>query len=62
MIRMNDTELRWLGYTREEMLFDKEKLLRIFDLTKGYKPRKGPKITGYPKPADQRGTSTFEGL
>jgi len=51
-----------LGYTREEMLFDKEKLLRMYDLTKDYKPRKSPKITGYPKPVDKRATSTHESL
>jgi len=38
-----------IGYTRDEMLFDKEKLLSIYDLTKDYKPRKNPKITGYPR-------------
>ena len=29
------------------MIFDKEKLLRIFDETKDLKPRKNPKVTGY---------------
>ncbi len=36
-----------VGRTREEMIFDKEKLLMVFDRTKETKPRKNPKITGY---------------
>lgn len=36
-----------VGRTREEMIFDKEKLLRIFDETKDIKPRKNPPITDY---------------
>ncbi|NOT01944.1 MAG: NADH-quinone oxidoreductase subunit I [Phycisphaerales bacterium] len=36
-----------VGRTREEMIFDKEKLLEVFDRTNGVKPRKNPKITGY---------------
>lgn len=41
-------EYHLVGRSREEMIFDKEKLLRIFDETKDLKPRKNPKITGYP--------------
>jgi len=37
-----------IGVTREEMIFDKEKLLSVFDRTVKEKPRKNPKITGYP--------------
>ncbi len=36
-----------VGRTREEMILDKEELLRIFDETKDLKPRKNPHITGY---------------
>jgi len=36
-----------VGSTREEMIFDKEKLLEVFDRTKDVKPRKNPRITGY---------------
>jgi NADH-quinone oxidoreductase subunit I len=37
-----------VGRTREEMIFDKEELLEVFDRTRDMKPRKSPKITGYP--------------
>ncbi|MCO6437752.1 MAG: NADH-quinone oxidoreductase subunit I [Phycisphaerae bacterium] len=37
-----------VGRTREEMILDKEELLGIYDATKDVKPRKNPKITGYP--------------
>jgi formate hydrogenlyase subunit 6/NADH:ubiquinone oxidoreductase subunit I len=37
-----------VGLTRDEMIFDKEKLLEMFDRTRGIKPRSNPKITGYP--------------
>jgi NADH-quinone oxidoreductase subunit I len=37
-----------IGTSRQEMIFDKEKLLQMFDRTKNEKPRKNPKITGYP--------------
>ena len=40
-------EFSLVGSTREEMIFDKEKLLMIFDQTKVDKPRKNPAITGY---------------
>ncbi len=36
-----------VGTSREEMIFDKERLLEIFDETKDEKPRKNPSITGY---------------
>ncbi|MFH0983197.1 MAG: NADH-quinone oxidoreductase subunit I [Planctomycetota bacterium] len=37
-----------VALTREQMIFDKEKLLEMYDRTKELKPRKNPKITGYP--------------
>jgi NADH-quinone oxidoreductase subunit I len=40
-------EYSLVGGSREEMIFDKEKLLMIFDQTKADKPRKNPAITGY---------------
>jgi len=43
-------EYRLVGLARDEMIFDKEMLLRMYDLTKDAKPRKNPEITGYPKP------------
>ena len=36
-----------VGLSREEMIFDKEKLLSIYDETKEVKPRKNPDIVGY---------------
>ncbi|MCK4340884.1 MAG: NADH-quinone oxidoreductase subunit I [Phycisphaerae bacterium] len=36
-----------VGRTRDEMIFDKEKLLHIYEETKALKPRKNPAITGY---------------
>ncbi|QOJ13223.1 MAG: NADH-quinone oxidoreductase subunit I [Planctomycetia bacterium] len=36
-----------VGRTREEMIFDKEKLLDVFDRTKDAKPRKNPAVTDY---------------
>jgi len=36
-----------VGLTREEMIFDKEKLLEIYDQTKDLKPRKNPPVTDY---------------
>jgi len=42
-----------VGQSREEMIFDKEKLLEVYDRTKDIKPRKGPRITGYPTTADR---------
>jgi NADH-quinone oxidoreductase subunit I len=40
-------EYHLVGTSREEMIFDKEKLLMVYDQTKDAKPRKSPKITGY---------------
>jgi len=37
-----------VGLTRQEMILDKEKLLEVYDRTVATKPRKNPKITGYP--------------
>jgi len=37
-----------VGRTRDEMIFDKENLLEVYDRTCRIKPRKNPKITGYP--------------
>lgn len=37
-----------VGTTREEMILDKEKLLALYDATKDEKPRKNPRIAGYP--------------
>ncbi len=39
--------------SREEMIFDKEKLLSIYDETAGVKPRKNPRITGYMNTGDR---------
>ncbi len=36
-----------VGTTREEMIFDKEKLLEVFDETKTLKPRRNPPVTDY---------------
>lgn len=36
-----------VGATREEMVFDKEKLLSVFDATAAVKPRKNPAVTDY---------------
>ncbi len=40
-------EFSIVGTTRDEMIFDKEKLLGVYDATVTLKPRKNPKITGY---------------
>jgi NADH-quinone oxidoreductase subunit I len=37
-----------VGLSRDEMVFDKEKLLEMFDKTRDSKPRRNPPITGYP--------------
>ena len=42
-------EYSLVGTSREELIYDKEKLLMIYDRTKEDKPRKNPLITGYPK-------------
>jgi NADH-quinone oxidoreductase subunit I len=44
-----------VGRSREEMIFDREKLLEMYDRTKDAKPRKDPKITGYPTTAERTG-------
>jgi NADH-quinone oxidoreductase subunit I len=36
-----------VGCTRQEMIFDKEKLLQVYEETKMLKPRKNPAITDY---------------
>ena len=36
-----------VGFTREEMIFDKEKLLDVYEQTKDIKPRKNPAVTDY---------------
>ncbi|MFO0971883.1 MAG: NADH-quinone oxidoreductase subunit I [Phycisphaerae bacterium] len=41
-------QFRLVGRSRSEMIFDKEKLLMVFDQTRHLKPRKNPNITGYP--------------
>ena len=46
-------EFDLVGRTREEMIFDKEKLLSVFDKTVDLKPRKNPRITGYPGTGDR---------
>ncbi|MCP4589241.1 MAG: NADH-quinone oxidoreductase subunit I [bacterium] len=37
-----------VGLTRAQMNFDKDRLLEMYDRTKDAKPRKNPRITGYP--------------
>ncbi len=46
-------EYHLVGLTREEMIFDKEKLLQVFDRTCEEKPRKNPRITGYAGTGDR---------
>jgi len=48
-------EYKILGLSREEMIFDKEKLLKMYDETVELKPRKDPRITGYPNTGRQEG-------
>ena len=36
-----------VGGTRAEMIFDKEKLLEVYEFTKNRKPRKNPPVTDY---------------
>ena len=40
-------EFSVVGRTRAEMIFDKDKLLEVFDQTRDAKSRKNPPITGY---------------
>jgi NADH-quinone oxidoreductase subunit I len=37
----------FVGRTRAEMIFDKEKLLQVYEETKEIKPRKNPAVTDY---------------
>lgn len=37
-----------VGRTRDELVYDKEKLLEMYDRTRHLKPRRNPPITGYP--------------
>ncbi len=46
-------EYDMVGLTRDDMIFDKEKLLEVYDRTKDIKPRKNPVITGYPNTGDR---------
>ncbi len=41
--------------SREEMIFDKDRLLAMYDKTKADKPRKNPRITGYPRSGESPG-------
>jgi NADH-quinone oxidoreductase subunit I len=41
-------EYHLVGRSREEMILGKEELLAIYDETTAVKPRRNPKITGYP--------------
>jgi NADH-quinone oxidoreductase subunit I len=36
-----------IGHSRQEMIFDKEKLLQVYQETKELKPRKNPAVTDY---------------
>jgi NADH-quinone oxidoreductase subunit I len=47
-----------VGHSRQEMVFDKQKLLEMYDRTKEAKPRKDPKITGYPSTAVRLGQAS----
>lgn len=42
-----------IGLAREQMIFDKETLLEMYDRTVDLKPRKNPRITGYPGTTNQ---------
>jgi len=50
-----------VGRTREEMILDKEELLAIHDRTVAAKPRKNPRITGYPETGGDHNPSTPAG-
>ena len=47
------TEYDMVVQSRDEMIFDKEKLLNVYDQTKDIKPRKNPKISGYQGTGDR---------
>ena len=49
-----------VGRSREQMILDKEELLGLYDRTAARKPRKNPKITGYPHQADQADSEAEE--
>jgi NADH-quinone oxidoreductase subunit I len=49
-----------VGRSREEMIYDKEKLLEVFDRTVKIKPRKNPKITGYAGTGNRSNASASE--
>ena len=51
-------EFSIVGRTRDEMIFDKEKLLSVYDATASQKPRKNPKITGYAGTGPSGGATT----
>jgi len=42
-----------VGRTRAEMIFDKEKLLQVYEETKDVKPRRNPPVTDYGLTGDQ---------
>ena len=46
-------EYSLVGRSREEMILDKEELLALHDRTIAEKPRKNPRITGYPETGDR---------
>jgi NADH-quinone oxidoreductase subunit I len=46
------------GRSRQEMILGKEELLSIHDATASVKPRKNPKITGYPNTGHRAKTQT----
>ena len=43
-----------IGLARRQMVFDKEQLLGMYDQTCNHKPRKNPKVTGYPGTGNRR--------
>ena len=54
-------EYHLVGSGRAEMILDKDELLTVYDRTKDLKPRKNPRITGYPRPGgEEKGPSASE--
>ena len=49
-----------VGLSRDQMIFDKEKLLDMYDRTCDLKPRKNPRITGYPGTGNRRRSASTE--
>ncbi len=47
-----------VGRTREEMILSKEELLAVYDETATAKPRKNPRVTGYPGTGNRPQTQT----